>query len=143
MSRVLTQYYPSLIPRTQADQYYEYLRDAIPWGDGIYSTRAGRMTRRAYSMSMDHLSPLLGSRAPNYSGLQEYDRVLQGLIAYCSSRVTLPYNHTTLGTYVNHYRNGQEWAPPPMGESSRSSSDDPKFGYDTKSNSWVEDLRSK
>ena len=98
MSRVLTQYYPSLIPRTEANQYYEYLRDTIPWSDGIYSTRAGRVTRQAYSM-------------PNTSTPAEHDRVLQGLITYCSARVTLPYNHMTLGTYVNHYRNGQEWAP--------------------------------
>lgn len=98
MSRFSTQYYPSLIPRTEADQYYEYLRYTIPWSDGIYSTRAGRVTRQAYSM-------------PSTSIRTEYDRVLQGLITYCSARVTLPYSHITLGNYVNHYRNGQEWAP--------------------------------
>ena len=92
MSRVSPQSYPSLIPTIQADQYYEYLRDEIPWEDGIYSVRAGRVTRQAYSMK----GAICG----------EHDRVLQGLIAYCSSRVTLPYDHTPIGTYVNHYRNG-------------------------------------
>ena len=48
---------------------------------------------------------------PSTSTRTEHDRVLQGLITYCSARVTLPYSHITLGTYVNHYRNGQEWAP--------------------------------
>jgi hypothetical protein len=99
MPRTLTKYYPGIIPKEKADQYYECLKDSVPWTDGIYSKRAGKITRRAYSMD------------PSQPSQTEYDRIIRELIDYCVSRVNVPDSYTTLGAYINYYKDGNDWAP--------------------------------
>jgi hypothetical protein len=99
MVRTLTQYYPELIPKAAADQYYEYLKTQLPWRDGVYSRRSQKVTRTAYSVTFPLDEP------------QSYDLLLKDLIEYCTARVELPSSYTTLGAYINYYRHGLEWAP--------------------------------
>jgi hypothetical protein len=101
MPRTTTKYYQGIIPKDKAGQYYQYLRDSVPWVDGIYSKCARKITRRAYSMDTDS----------SQSNLTEYDRIIQGLIDYCVSRVKVPDSYITLGAYINYYRDGNDWAP--------------------------------
>ena len=99
MVRTLTTYYPELIPKGAADQYYEYLKVQLPWSDGVYSRRSQKVTRAAYSLTFPLYQP------------QGYDLLLKNLIEYCTARVQLPSSYTTLGAYINYYRHGLEWAP--------------------------------
>lgn len=99
MVRTSTVYYPQIIPKAAADQYYEYLKVQLPWSDAVYSKRSQKVTRVAYSLTF----PL--------NDAQSYDLLLKELIEYCTARVNLPLNYTTLGAYINYYRHGLEWAP--------------------------------
>ena len=101
MPRITTKYYPGVIPKENADQYYQYLKNSVPWTDGIYSKRARKITRQAYSIDTD----------PSRSNRTEYDGIIQGLIDYCVSRVKVPDSYITLGAYINYYRDGNDWAP--------------------------------
>lgn len=97
--RIKTTYVPGAIAPQEATALYEFLRDSVPWQDGIRSRRENKVTRQAYTMSME---------SANGDPVQE--QVME-IITSVLHQVCPNLNVLPVGAYLNYYRNGDEWAP--------------------------------
>jgi len=91
--KVMTVYRRSVIKKEKADDLYEFLESNVQWEEGIKSSKSGKETRKAYSVSMK----------PN-------DKMVDDVIKQIIFD-SLNQDYLILGVYVNYYRDGNDWAP--------------------------------
>lgn len=101
-TKTQTQFFASVLEAKEADELYTFLRDNIDWEDGIYSKRAARTSRKAYSP--------LSSMEVEEKELGICDKIIEDTVARCLKAVGRE-SHFVYGTYVNYYRNGNDFCP--------------------------------
>lgn len=93
--RVKTEYFPQIIDKNTANQYYLFLKDNVKWQDGIYSKKAKKITRLAY--------------ATNEEQTDFIDEFISQIIHNVLNKLNRQYY--LLGSYINYLRNGLDWVP--------------------------------
>lgn len=101
-TKTQTQFFASVLERKEANELYVFLRDNIDWEDGIYSKKAARMSRKAYSP--------VSSIEVEEKDLGIYDKIIEDTVARCLKAVGRE-SHFVYGTYVNYYRDGTDFCP--------------------------------
>lgn len=92
-----TQYFPNLISKDIADSAFEYLKNNIGWYDDIYSYRQSKVSRKAYHADL-------------YGEMNEIDEFIRDLV-FTTLKQTQTGEYNVLGSYVNYYLNGTDFAP--------------------------------
>lgn len=90
-----TIYYPQMIEKKIADASYIFIKENTEWIDGIYSKKAQKISRKAHLV--------------NFENLNIIDEYISQLIVTSLSKIE--GNFSLLGTYINYYRNGNDFAP--------------------------------
>lgn len=94
---VKTQFFGRLIDEETADMAFEYIKNNTEWVDGIYSRRSRRVSRKAYHVSM--------------FGGNDIDDFILSLVIDCLNKTGIRDKYKLLGTYVNYYRDGNDFTP--------------------------------
>ncbi len=95
MPVIRTTHHSGLLETDDATALYTRLQATIPWEDGIFSRRAGKVTRKAHAFTGD--------------GLLDAEDEIQLIVMRILSLLGLSYE--VEGIYVNYYRDGNDWAP--------------------------------
>lgn len=96
-SRTLTKHYPGTLSPESATNYYTFFKDNIEWEDGIYSKKAKKMSRKAYTVGEGKERTI--------------DDEINKLVESCLKSVIKDEKYLVMGTYINYYRNGLDFCP--------------------------------
>ncbi len=91
-TRVATQYYPSFFDQKKATDTYVYLRDAIPWEQGVKSRKTG-FTRLAKPLDPGD------------------NKVVDDILTEALTKLNLVDKYDILGIYLNYYQDGTHHTP--------------------------------
>ncbi len=95
---VKTTHYKSLISSDIASFSYDFIKNNTKWIDSIYSKKSKSISRKAYS------SNLIFSE-------NDIDNYISELIINIMKKIDIIDKYLLLGTYVNYYRDGNDFAP--------------------------------
>jgi hypothetical protein len=95
MSRTITNYHSQFFSPEESTELYNKLKSRLVWQDGVYSSKARCITRKAHAIDTIPES------------IEEAE--IHSFVARALD--TIGAHKGISGIYVNYYRNGNDWAP--------------------------------
>ena len=90
--KTFTKHFKQLFTNQEATNLFDYLKNNVKWQNSIYSSKAKQITRLGKSVSINN------------------DHMIKWSITEAIDRMKLD-NYIICQTYVNYYRNGEDFAP--------------------------------
>lgn len=94
MNGKMVQYFNGIFDKETTNNIYNFLKDNVPWTNGIYSKSARKISRKAYSH--------------NPSSNSIVDIYLNEIVSIALDKIG---NCAYYGVYVNYYQNGYDFCP--------------------------------